>query len=132
MNSMFTTPNKTKAKEKNTLIARTAATSSVALTSIYEYHFQIWGTKKCQIPKPIRPKLPLNTKILTSRSKVTPQSFLILNLFTPVFSSQFVYQTPNRFKTCCSPIPSKLFCSLFSCRLTDFTNRRKTVLLSIH
>ncbi len=69
---MFTTPNNTKAKEKNTLIARTAATSSVALTSIYEYHFYISGTKKCQIPKPIEAKLPLNTKILTSKSKVPP------------------------------------------------------------
>ena len=83
---MFTTPNNTKAKEKNTLIARTAATNSIALTSMYQYHFQISGTKKCQIPKPIEAKLPLITKIFASRSKVTPQSFLISYLLTSVYS----------------------------------------------
>jgi len=57
-------PNNTKDKEKNALIARTAATSSVALTSMYEYHFQASGTKKCHIPKPIEALLPIITKIL--------------------------------------------------------------------
>jgi DNA/RNA-binding domain of Phe-tRNA-synthetase-like protein len=60
-------PNNTKDKEKNALIARTAATNSVALLSMYEYHFQTVGTKKCHIPKPMEALLPKITKILTSR-----------------------------------------------------------------
>jgi len=43
-------PNNTSDREKNTLIARTAATSSVVWASIYEYYVQICGTVKCQIP----------------------------------------------------------------------------------
>jgi hypothetical protein len=63
---MLTMPNNTKDKEKNALIARTAATSSVALISMYEYHFQALGTKKCHIPKPTEAQLPVITNILTS------------------------------------------------------------------
>lgn len=70
MKRIFTTPNNTRDNEKNALMARTATTSSVALTSIYEYHFHISGTKKCHIPKPIEAALPTITKILTSRFKV--------------------------------------------------------------
>jgi DNA/RNA-binding domain of Phe-tRNA-synthetase-like protein len=69
---MFTMPNNTKDKEKNALIARTAATNSVALLSIYEYHFQALGTKKCHIPKPMEALLPIIPKILTSRFMVNP------------------------------------------------------------
>jgi hypothetical protein len=60
-------PNNTRDKEKNALIARTAATNSVALLSIYEYHFQAMGSKKCHIPKPIEALLPIITNTLTSR-----------------------------------------------------------------
>jgi hypothetical protein len=65
-------PNNTKDKEKNTFIARTATTNSVALMSIYEYHFHASGTKKCHIPKPIEALLPIVTKTLPSRFKITP------------------------------------------------------------
>ena len=65
-------PNNTKDKEKNTFIARTATTNSVALMSIYEYHFHASGTKKCHIPKPIEALLPIVTKTLASRFKITP------------------------------------------------------------
>ncbi|MCX6641763.1 MAG: hypothetical protein NTV15_00040, partial [Candidatus Bathyarchaeota archaeon] len=41
MNNIFTIPNNNRDKEKNTLIARIATTSSVAFTSRYEYQFQI-------------------------------------------------------------------------------------------
>jgi DNA/RNA-binding domain of Phe-tRNA-synthetase-like protein len=64
---MFTIPNNTRDKEKNTLIARTAATNSVALISIYEYQFHALGTKKCHIPKPIEALLQIITNILTGR-----------------------------------------------------------------
>ena len=50
---MFAAPSKTSNKEKKMLIALTAITSSVAVLSIYEYQFQMSGTKKCQIPNPI-------------------------------------------------------------------------------
>ena len=63
---MLTMPNNTKDKEKNALMARTAATNSVALTSIYEYHFQAWGTEKCHIPKSMEAQLPIITNTLTS------------------------------------------------------------------
>jgi hypothetical protein len=53
-------------------MARTAATNSVALISIYEYHFQALGTKKCHIPKPIEALLPIATKTLTSIFKAIP------------------------------------------------------------
>ncbi len=69
---MFIRPNKTKGKEKNALIALTAATNSVALDSMYEYHFHTLGTKKCQIPKPMEALLPIITKIFTSEFKVMP------------------------------------------------------------
>ena len=58
---MFTMPNNTKDKEKNTLIALTAATNSVVLVSMYEYHFHTLGTKKCHIPKPMEALLPTIT-----------------------------------------------------------------------
>jgi hypothetical protein len=64
-------PNNTKDKEKNALIARTAATNSVALASIYEYHFQAVGTKKCHTPKPMEAVLPVITNILTSKFIIT-------------------------------------------------------------
>ncbi len=60
-------PNSTKDKEKKTLIARTAATNSVALISKYEYQFQAPGIKKCHIPKQIEALLPTITNTLTSR-----------------------------------------------------------------
>jgi hypothetical protein len=69
---MFTMPNSTKDREKNALIARTAATNSVALLSIKEYHFQTLGTKKCHIPKPIEALLPNITKLFISRFMVNP------------------------------------------------------------
>jgi hypothetical protein len=69
---MFTMPNKTKDKEKNALIARTAATNSVALISICEYHFQVLGTKKCHIPKPMEALLPIITNIFTGKFIVVP------------------------------------------------------------
>jgi hypothetical protein len=56
--TMLAVPSKTSNNEKKMLIARTAITSSVAVLSIYEYHFQIPGTKKCHIPKPIEMMLP--------------------------------------------------------------------------
>jgi hypothetical protein len=39
---------------------------------MYEYHFHAVGTKKCHTPKPIEALLPIVTKILTSKLKVTP------------------------------------------------------------
>jgi hypothetical protein len=63
---MFTTPNNTKHKEKNTFIFRTAIISSVALGSMYEYQFQILGTKKCHNPKQIVIILPAVVRILLS------------------------------------------------------------------
>jgi len=69
---MLTIPNNTKDKEKNAFMARTARTNSVALISIYEYHFHALGTKKCHIPKPIEALLPIITKILTRRFKAIP------------------------------------------------------------
>jgi NAD/NADP transhydrogenase alpha subunit len=55
---MLAIPSKTSNNEKKILIARTAITSSVAVLSIYEYQFQMTGTKKCHIPKPIEIMLP--------------------------------------------------------------------------
>jgi hypothetical protein len=66
MKRIFIMPNKTRDKEKNTLIALTAATNSVALASIYEFHFHALGTKKCHIPNPTEARLPKVTRILTS------------------------------------------------------------------
>jgi hypothetical protein len=65
-------PNNTKDKEKNALIARTAAINSVARLSIYKYHFHAVGTKKCHIPKPMETLLPIVTKTLTSVFIVVP------------------------------------------------------------
>ena len=59
-------PNNTKDKEKNALIALTAAINSVALASMYEYHFHALGTKKCHIPKPMEALLPTAIKIIAS------------------------------------------------------------------
>jgi hypothetical protein len=67
---MFTMPNKTKDKEKNALIARTAATNSVALISICEYHFQVLGTKKCHISKPMEALLPIITRSYLKNGKL--------------------------------------------------------------
>ena len=61
------TPNNTNAREKKTLIARTATTNSAALGSMNEYQFQALGTKKCQMPKPMDDKLPMITNIFTSK-----------------------------------------------------------------
>jgi hypothetical protein len=55
---MLAIPSKTSNNEKKMFIARTAMTSSVAALSKYEYQFQILGTKKCHIPKPIEIMLP--------------------------------------------------------------------------
>jgi hypothetical protein len=71
-NKTFKMPNKTKHREKKVLIARIATTNSVALASMYEYHFHALGTKKCHIPKPIETILPTVTKILASRFKAIP------------------------------------------------------------
>jgi hypothetical protein len=60
---MLAVPSKTSNNEKNTLIARTAITSSVAFLSIYEYQFQMPGIKKCHIPKPIEIMLPIVVRI---------------------------------------------------------------------
>ena len=56
-------PSKTSNSEKNMLIARTARMSSYAVLSKYEYQFQMAGTKKCQIPKPIEIALPTVTSV---------------------------------------------------------------------
>ena len=69
---MFTIPNNTKHKEKNTFIFRTAMISSVASVLIYEYQFQIIGTKKCHNPKPIVMALPAVIRILPSKYNVFP------------------------------------------------------------
>jgi hypothetical protein len=53
-------------------MARTAANNSVALMSIYEYHFHAFGIKKCHIPKPIEALLPIVIKTLISRFNLTP------------------------------------------------------------
>jgi hypothetical protein len=55
---MLAIPSKTSNNEKKMFIARTAMTSSVASLSKYKYQFQILGTKKCHIPKPIEIMLP--------------------------------------------------------------------------
>lgn len=47
----FISPNKTKHNEKKTLIALKAMINSLADLSIASYQFQIFGTKKCHIPK---------------------------------------------------------------------------------
>lgn len=57
-------PSKTSNSEKNRLMALTARTSSVAVGSIYEYQFQMAGTKKCQSPNPIEITLPAVTRVL--------------------------------------------------------------------
>jgi len=54
-------PSKTSNREKNMLMALTARMSSVAVGSIYEYQFQMAGTKKCQSPNPIEIALPAVT-----------------------------------------------------------------------
>jgi hypothetical protein len=71
---MFTMPNNTRDKEKNTLIARTAATNSVALLSMYENHFQALGTKKCHIPKPMEALLPTITNIRAGKFMGIPSA----------------------------------------------------------
>jgi hypothetical protein len=68
---MLEVPSKTSNNENNMLMARTALTSSVADLSIYEYQFQMPGTKKCHIPKPIEIMLPKDVSIFIS-------SFLVL------------------------------------------------------
>jgi hypothetical protein len=73
---MFTMPNNTSDKEKNALIARTATINSVALASIYEYHFHALGTKKCHTPKPMEALLPIITNIFTSKfTAASPANF---------------------------------------------------------
>jgi len=67
-NSILAIPSKTSNKEKNIFIARTAIISSVAVLSKYEYQFQMLGTKKCHIPKPIEIILPKVTSIFTKDS----------------------------------------------------------------
>ena len=62
---IFIKPNKTNANEKNTLIALTAIINSVASGLIYEYQFQFFGTKKCQIPNPIEILLPIDINNFT-------------------------------------------------------------------
>ena len=57
-------PSKTSNSEKNKLMALTARTSSVAVGSIYEYQFQMAGTKKCHSPNPIEIILPVVTRVL--------------------------------------------------------------------
>jgi hypothetical protein len=74
---MFTIPNNTKHKEKNTFIFRTAMISSVALGLIYVYQFQILGTKKCHNPKQIVTALPAVIRILPSKYIVYPPKNII-------------------------------------------------------
>jgi hypothetical protein len=69
---IFAIPIKAKDNEKKIFVALIANTSSVALGSMYEYHFHKLGTKKCHIPNPIEILLPIVTKTLTSRFKITP------------------------------------------------------------
>jgi len=57
--SRLAIPSKTSSNEKNMFIARTARTSSVAAMSMYEYQFQIPGTKKCHTPNPMEMRLPI-------------------------------------------------------------------------
>ena len=63
--SIFATPSNISNNEKMKLIALIAITSSVASGTIYEYQFQMLGTKKCQSPKPIEIILPIVTSIFT-------------------------------------------------------------------
>jgi hypothetical protein len=58
-------PNNTSDNEKKKFIALTAMTSSVAVLSMYEYQFQIAGTKKCQTPNPIETMLPKPVSMVT-------------------------------------------------------------------
>jgi len=55
---MLAIPCKTSNKEKKIFIARIAITSADAALSIYEYQFQMPGTKKYHIQKPIEIMLP--------------------------------------------------------------------------
>ena len=74
---MFTIPNNTKHKEKNTFIFRTAMISSVAPGLMYEYQFQIPGTKKCHNPKQIVTALPVVIRILLSKYIIYPPKNVI-------------------------------------------------------
>ena len=67
INNRFIDPNRTRVREKKVFIAFTAIINSVARSSMWEYHFHILGTKKCQIPKPIEAALPVAINILASR-----------------------------------------------------------------
>ncbi len=69
---MFTAPNSTKHKEKNTFMFRTAIISSVASGLMYEYQFHILGTKKCHNPKQIVIILPAVVRILISINIIYP------------------------------------------------------------
>jgi hypothetical protein len=64
-NSRLVIPNNASDNEKKKFIALTAITSSVAVLSMYEYQFQILGTKKCQMPKPIETILPKVVSMVT-------------------------------------------------------------------
>jgi hypothetical protein len=62
--SIFATPSNISNNEKMKLIALIAITSSVVSGTIYEYQFQIFGIKKCQIPNPIEMVLPITVRII--------------------------------------------------------------------
>jgi hypothetical protein len=59
----------------------TATTSSVAPGSMYEYQFQMRGTKKCHNPKPIVTALPAVIRILPSKYIVYPPNILSYTIF---------------------------------------------------
>jgi hypothetical protein len=80
-NKIVTTPNSTRLKEKNTFVARMAATSSVASGAMYEYHLQILGTKKCQRPNAIVIILPSVANILLMSIIVYPLNYLQKNWY---------------------------------------------------
>jgi hypothetical protein len=107
INSKFTIPNNTKDKEKNAFIALTATTNSVALISMYEYHFHALGTKKCHIPKTIEALLPIVTKILASRFKITPPDNVSSNFSSALSGFVAMFHRYDYFSPgmSCSKIP---------------------------
>lgn len=71
-------PSNTSNIEKNIFMARTAMTSSVAFLSTYEYQFQIHGTIKCHIPKPIVITLPSVVSVFTTEFPLSLSGLLCL------------------------------------------------------
>ena len=85
ISKIFIIPNRIKESEKNMLIALIATTNSVAEESIYEYHFQVVGTKKCHIPNPIDIILPNETSIFVNTLLICyTSSFILIRTLFPI------------------------------------------------